>query len=140
MSLYKTFKVDANAEENGVPIQYPANEDGTIPTFYVTRTARTNKRYLRAVETVMRPYRRELELEALPEKKAQELNLTIFVKGVLLGWQNVQDEAGNTLEFNEANAVKLLSDLPELYADLQTQSTRLSNFKAKETEADAKNL
>ena len=64
----------------------------------------------------------------------------LYADTLIIGWSGVTDEAGNPLPFNRDNVVKLLTDLPELANDIQAQAVLVSNFRAEEREADAKNL
>lgn len=152
MSLSKIFKTDSQAEQKGVPLTFPANDDGTIPTFYIARMHRSNPKYQRALESATKPYKRELQLGTLPDEKAQQLTRSIFIKALLTGWENipmsdVTGEAVDTLEdgstvyapFTEANAEALFANLPELYSDLNVFAQNRQNFIEVEREADAKN-
>ena len=65
--------------------------------------------------------------------------LDCFIKYVLLGWENVKDESGKDYPYTEENARKLMTALPELYADLLTQANDFSNFRAAEVQEMAKN-
>jgi len=63
----------------------------------------------------------------------------VYAETVLLGWTGVADENGTPLPFTKENCVKLLTDLPDLFRDIQEQAQRVANFRAADLEADAKN-
>lgn len=139
MSLYTQFKTNAAKEVEGVEIQYGPNEDGTIPTFVISRMGKSNKRYTKALEAATRPYRRQIELGTMNNDTAESLFLGVFVDTVLKGWRNVKDETGNEIPFGKETAIKVLSDLPELYDDLQEKAKSASLFREEALEDEAKN-
>lgn len=148
MSLTKIYKTDTKKEVDGVKINMPQNEDGTVPYFVIARTGgKSNQRYQKALERNMRPVRAELRLKTLDNQRADELLMASFVEGALLSWGNIplSDVTGNEAdtgycEYSQESAKKLLTRLPELYADLQERAADLSLFReGGEEEASAKN-
>ena len=63
----------------------------------------------------------------------------VFVKSILLGWENITDAEGKKMDFTERNAMKLFNDLPDIYEDLFEQSSKASLFREASMEEDAKN-
>jgi hypothetical protein len=139
MSLYTQFKTNAEKEVEGVEIQYGPNEDGTIPTFIISRMGKSNKAYTKALEAATRPYRRQIELGTMNNDTAETLFIGVFAKTVLKGWKNVRDESGVEIAFSEKAAVKLLTDLPEMYDDLQEKAKSASLFREEAIEEEAGN-
>ena len=89
MSLYKQFATNSEKEMEGVEVQMTEaeNEDGSIPTFVVSRMGKSNKRYSKALEAATRPYRRQIELGTMNNDKAEEIFMGVFVDTVLKGWE-----------------------------------------------------
>lgn len=146
MSLYKQFKSDPALERAGVLIQYgfvqtPEGEpDSSRPIcFRIARAGGANVAYQRRVEAKVKPYRRQIQTETIDPKVAENLMMEVFCETILLGWENVQDANGVDLPFSKENAVKLFTDLPDLYKDLQEQANKAALFKAELLEADAGN-
>ena len=141
MSLYKQFATNSEKEMEGVEVQMPEaeNEDGSIPTFVVSRMGKSNKRYSKALEAATRPYRRQIELGTMNNDKAEEIFMGVFVDTVLKGWKNVRCADGKVLEFSKPNALKLFTDLPEVYERLQEEAKLSANFRDEALEAEAKN-
>jgi len=139
MSLYKQFETNAVIEAAGVKVEFGENDDLTIPTFHISRIAKSNKRYSKALEAATRPYRRQIELGTMSENVADKLFRDVFVTTILLGWENVQGRDGTLLEFNKENASMLLKDLPELFDDLQEKAKSASLFRETALEDEAKN-
>lgn len=139
MGIYKDFKTDVDAEINGIRVETSVNDDGTIATFILARSGRSNKMYQKCLEVEMRPYKRQIELGTLNDDIAQRMLLSVFAKSVLKGWENVEDENGNKLEFTHANICKVMTDLPDLYLELTTRANEASNFKQSILEEEVKN-
>ena len=141
MSLYKQFATNSEKEMEGVEVQMTEaeNEDGSIPTFVVSRMGKSNKRYSKALEAATRPYRRQIELGTMNNDKAEEIFMGVFVDTVLKGWKNVRDENGAELPFNKQSATKLFKDLPEVYERLQEEAKLSANFREASLEEETKN-
>ena len=141
MSLYKQFATNTEKEIEGIEVQMTEaeNDDGSIPTFVVSRMGKSNKRYSKALEAATRPYRRQIELGTMNNDKAEEIFMGVFVDTVLKGWKNVRGEDGKPLEFSKASAVKLLSELPDVYERLQEEAKLSANFRDAALEEEVKN-
>lgn len=128
MSLYKHFSTDVEVAS----VKFPANADGTVPTFKLARMADTNVEYAKAIEKIGREHKLEIDLDLLSEQIARPLMLKVFVQTVLRGWEHITDKDGKPLTFTEENAIKLLTDLPDLYTVLKAKASQLSLFQTRE--------
>lgn len=139
--LHKQFKTNSTKEVEGVRIEFPEaqNDNGTIPTFIISRMGKANPVYSKALEAVTRPYRRQVELGTMKNEVAENLFKKVFVDTVLKGWENVQDESGEALEFTEENALNLIKELPDVYERLQVEAGLASNFRDETLSNEAKN-
>ena len=63
----------------------------------------------------------------------------VYADTVVIGWSNVEGADGKPMAFTRENVIKLFTDLPELFADVQDQATNLALFRAEINEQDAKN-
>lgn len=133
-NLYEMFGTDKRFEQEG--IWYAFSED---TKFLLARAGGSNVRFAKVLEAKTRPYRRQIENESIDLDLANGLLIEAFAEAVLLGWQGVTDADGNDLPYSRENAVKLLKDLPDLFAELRNEATRLSNFRTEEIEEDAGN-
>lgn len=146
MSLTATYKTDEDKSVNGVQIKLSANEDGSIPFFVIARTGRSNKRYTKALERIMRPYQAQVRTKTLGDDLAGELLMQAFIEGSLLTWGNIlasdvtadASKEGFT-EFSIDAAKQLFTNLPDLYDDLTIQANDVSLFRATVAEESAKN-
>jgi hypothetical protein len=139
MSIYKQFGTNIQAEQAGIDITFAANDDGSIPTFRVARMGGANKRYTTELTRRTRPLTAAIRNNTLGEEKAQQLSMEVFVEAVLLGWSNIFDVEGTPLPYSKQLALKLFSDLPDLYEELVRQASALTSFQTDELEATAKN-
>lgn len=141
MSLFKQYKTDENKTSNGVPIvlHEAANEDGTLPTFYISRMSSSNKGYQKTMEAKTRSHRRALQLGTMPEEMAQKINIEVFCEAVLKGWSNIYAEDGSPLVFSKSAAINLMGELPDLYERLSLEAQNIENFRAAALEEEAKN-
>lgn len=139
--LHKQFKTNNVKENDGVEIELheAENDDGTIPTFIISRMGKTNKAYSKALESATRPYRRQAELGTLKNEIAESLFIGVFVDTILRGWRNIQDAEGKEIAFTKQNAIGLLSELPDVYERLQQEAKLSANFRDLSLEAEAKN-
>lgn len=87
----------------------------------------------------MKPYRRQIQNETMESALVERIVKEVYAETVVLGWENVEDENGNAMEFSVENCIKLFDDLPDLFRDIQEQSQRAALFRAEVREADAKN-
>ena len=102
MGLYSQFKTSSQKELDGIAIEFPEaqNEDGSIPTFVISRMGRSNKAYAKALEAETRPFRRQVELGTMKNEVAEEIFLRVFVGNVLKGWQHVEGRFLPPLRFS----------------------------------------
>lgn len=132
-NVFAMFGTDTNMEKTGIWLDYGAFR------IRVARAGGSNHKFAKALEVVSKPYRRAIEREVLPEDKGIEILVTAYARGVILGWEDVTDEKGSPLEFNEKNVIWLLTKLPDLFRDIQEQAAKFSNFQVQDREDDAKN-
>ena len=139
MSLYKQFATDKNVERDGVVLSYGKNSKNKDINIRIARAGGANIRYAKLLEAAIKPYRRQLQNETMDNGVAEDITMRVYAQSVVLGWEGVEDENGNDMEFTVENCMKLFKDLPDLWADIQSQATRAALFRQDILEADAKN-
>lgn len=122
-NVYEQFETDTSIEKKGIEIDY-----GSF-SFQIARAGGSNQAYQKCLEKLTRPYRRAIETDNMNPDLAQKLLVEAFSRTVVVGWTNVQGRDGNDMEFTVNNCIALLTDLPELFADLQKQANNASLFK-----------
>lgn len=139
MSLYSQFKTDGNVENEGVVLEYGINKAGKTISIRIARAGGANTKFAKLMEYKVKPYRRQIQNESMDPALAEKIAKEVYAETVVLGWENVEDEHGKELEFTVENVIKLFTDLPDLYTDIQSQAQRTALFRADVLEADSKN-
>lgn len=139
MSLYSQFKTDPSVEKDGILVQYGNNSKGLLIQIRIARAGGNNVGFAKAYEQKTKPYRRQIQNDTMDPKVAERIILEVYAETVVLGWEGVEDEEGNDLPFNKENCIKLFTDLPDLFRDLQAVSQSIAAFRSEIREADAKN-
>lgn len=152
-SLYKLFKTNARAEEQGVWLEY---EDAKTRV-KVTRAGGQNKKFQKKLEALSRPYRRAIQADMMSNEKMRKLTMQTFIATVIVGWEcwddekastmdngdgwvpGVPGEDGTVLEFNKANVEKVLTDLPDLFDDIIDYAQKSAMFREEILEIEAGN-
>lgn len=132
-SPYTFFQTDTNLEKDGIVVDY-----GDF-RFRIARAGGANTRFQKTLAARIRPFRRAIDAGAITDADADKILHGVFVDSVLLGWEDVTDEHGNPLEFTRENALKLFSDLPDLFRDLQQQASVVANFRREDLQDTIKN-
>lgn len=139
MSLYNTFETNKDLEKDGILLDYGFNRKNEPVQIRIARAGGGNVRFAKVLEQRMRPYKRAIANETMDNKVAEKLLVETYADAVILGWSGVEDREGNELEFNRDNVVKVLTDLPDLFIDIQQQSQKAALFRADLREAEAGN-
>jgi len=137
--LYRQFKTNKDKDLGGVPVTFSANEDGTIPTFFLRRMGSGNSLYDAELARITKPFATEIQKGTLSNEQSKNLTDTLFVRAIIAGWEHVQDEEGKEIKYNEANALNLITQLPLLYDELKAAATNVSKFQDEAKEAILKN-
>jgi hypothetical protein len=135
-TFYDTYATDAALEaEDGVVLDY-----GDAGRIRIHRAGGANRRFGRALDAKLRPYRRQVEAGTLDESVASRLMAEVYAESVVVGWDGVRGPDGEEMAFTKANVVRLLTDLPELFRDVQLQATTIGNFRRQSVREAAETL
>lgn len=134
MNLYQLFQTDQQHEQQGIVLDY-----GAAGKIRIARAGGSNAKFSRIFGERFKPYRRQFDNGTLDDGIANKVMLEVYADTVILGWEGVSGPEGRPLEYTRANVIQLLTDLPELFRDIQDQAGKAANFRAAELEADAKN-
>jgi hypothetical protein len=138
-SLYKQFETDQELESKGIVINYGKNSRGENIDIRIARAGGQNTRFQKVAEQVLKPYRRQIANESVDNAVLEDLMRTVYARSVILGWSGVDDKEGEPLPFTEENVVKLLRDLPNLFADIREAAEKQTLFRRLALEDEAKN-
>lgn len=139
MSLFASFKTNTNLEKTGILLNYGKTADGRNINIRVARSGGSNTAYAKRMEVAARPHRRAMQTETIDAQLLVELVRKVFCETVVLGWENVEDEEGNPIEFSPKAAEELFIKLPDLYADVSESAGRAALFREAIREADSGN-
>lgn len=134
MDLYKEFGTSKELENDGVEVQM-----GDV-SFFIARMGKSNKKYMEILATLTKPFKRQIEM-GLTEQNSEKINkafVEAFSRGILKNWTNVKDKKGKELPFSPENAMKLFSDLPDLYDKLEEIASNRTTFIEEDAEEVAK--
>jgi hypothetical protein len=130
---YALFASDKTAETQGIDLDYGPFR------ITIARAGGSNRKYSLVFERVVGPHRLAIQNGTFDEDASVRLLAQVYAEAIILGWSGVTDAQGQPLEFNTDNCVKLLTDLPDLFSDIQAQAGKAANFRASAVEDAAKN-
>lgn len=130
-SFYDKFKTDENAEKGaGVTLNY-----GEMGKIIIHRAGGSNRKFANLLEKRMKPYTRQMQAGTMDEDLARSIMVEVYAKTVIIGWDGVKDRDGSELPFTEENVIRLMTDLPDLFRDIQSAAGDRSLFLADAQEA-----
>lgn len=124
MSVYSAFETSSDLETKGFVADL-----GEAGEYTLARAGGKNENYTNTLSEKMRPLRAGIDAGVIPANVITKVFVEVFVDTVLLGWTKVTGRDKQPIEFNRANAVKLLIELPELLERLLKISMDFGNFK-----------
>lgn len=130
-SIYDIYETEAAAEVSGAWIDIGPSQ------FKLARAGGANEAFQKTATKRLKPF--QANLDNLPKKAADELAAGIFIDTLLLDWKNVIGRDGLEIAFSKEAARKLLTELPNLFAALQNEANKMSNYTKANLEAAAKN-
>lgn len=146
MGMYASFRVDEKRKEEGVWLDYG---DFRIR---VGHAGQSNKRYMTYMEKALRPVRQAMNAGTLSNDRSLAIMADIFAKTVILAWEvsqtvdgktswveGIEGPEGEILPYDEDNVIATFKALPELFVDIQNQSSSIANFRRLEVETDQGN-
>jgi hypothetical protein len=121
--------------------------------FRLARAGGSNHAFKKLLQAKLKPYRHQMDNETMDEKVSEAILREVYAHTVVLGWESkVSDDPtpdgtweawletpnGKT-PFSPEACVKVLTDLPELFRDIQSMANKAANYRKLEQEEDAKN-
>ena len=134
MSLYSKFATDPSVENQGIFLDY-----GDGCKIRIRRAGGANKEYIKAIERLSRTHRFQIQTGRLSIDESRQIMAEVYANTIVLGWEGVKGPNGEEILFSKENCLKLFTDLPDLFADVQAQADNAAFFRVNIDEADAKN-
>ena len=123
MDLFNKYKTSEKLESEGSI--YKVGD----AIFHVARQGGENKHYSELFQKHFEPYSEQLRNGQIEESFAKKLLIEVFANGCIKGWENVEYK-GEKLEYNEENAIMLMTELPDFYKELSEFSQVIDNYRA----------
>lgn len=140
MGLYSQYETSAKLEKEGRWLNYGQNEaDGKDIRIRVARSGGGNKAFRKLMEAKTRPHRRAIETGKIDPDTLNAIMIEVMAQVVVVDWENVTDRDGKKLTCTKENIIKLLTDLPDLYAEILAYSQDGSVYRLEEMEEESKN-
>jgi len=133
-SIFSSFKNDTTREQGGVTMDL-----GDLGQIQVARAGGANVSYEKALLAASKPHRRAFQAGVIDEKVAKKIMVDVYADTIILGWSGLKDENGADFPFSKDNARKLLTDLPDLFAQIRAVAEDQTLFRQEILEQDAKN-
>jgi len=133
-NIYEKFATDGKAEQDGIILDY-----GDGMEIRIARAGGSNTKFEKLVQKKLRPYDRQRQLDILETAVLRPVMREVYAEAVVLGWSGVTTREGEPLPFTKENAIKLFTDLPDLFDDIVVQSQKASLFRQNVLEAEAGN-
>lgn len=137
--IYSQFKTDTSLEKDGITLDYGINSKDEPVQIRIARAGGANQQYLRRMEAKFKPYRRQIQNDTIERALLETFVKEVYAETVVLGWVGVEDADGNPMACTKENCIKLFTDLPDLFTDIQEQSQQASLFRSSLREVDGKN-
>lgn len=151
-ALYANFESDKELEKKGIDLQYGTVERGTkmvdgkeepnmVPVIItIARAGGNNTRFDKVFEHKTKPYKRMIQTDTMDPELGKRIMRETYAETVILGWQNVQNKEGEFLdECTKEQVIQVMTDLPDLFIDLQMQANKQALFRVVIVEEDVKN-
>lgn len=123
-NLDSLFKSSKNLETEGVIFEVNDSVRFTLRRF---GGANANK-VKAAMAKYYKPVARQVELGQLSAEKEHDIMVKVFVEACLISWEGVESD-GKALECTRENAIKLFTEVPELFGALQNYASSFESFK-----------
>lgn len=138
MSLWN-LATSPKLETEGVWRDFP-DDAGNEVRLLIARVGGSNNSFMKEFEKEIRPYRRKMKRKDTIDLDVQkEVLIRVMAKTVLLGWENVVDQTGKNVPYSVDMAIRLLTEVEEVFIFVNAEANELANYRVEEIEAEAKN-
>jgi len=129
----KLFGTDAKKEQEGVW------RDDIAEDIKIKIARIGNPNYQKKFQTLSKPHRRAIRRGTLSDDVAEKLLIQCLAETIVLDWKNIEVN-GKPFPYSVENAIKLLTDLPELRNTINDIANELEGYQAEDEEEAVENL
>lgn len=143
MGLYNRYNTNADLENTGVIYDLG---DARVR---LARAGGANNAYLKRMEALTKPHRRAIQNNSIERDVLLNIVRQVFAETVIKGWETrtkkgdfvsgIEDAEGNIQPYNLDNVMRTLTDLPDLFSELQEFAGDQNMYLQSILEDDAKN-
>lgn len=98
-----------------------------------------NPKYQKRFEALSKPHRRALRRGTLSNEIAEKLLIQCMSETIVLDWEGIE-ENGEEIQFSVENAIRILTDYPELRKYVEDIANEMEGYKADDDEEAIDNL
>lgn len=111
--------------------------------FKVLRAGGANKKFSRAFQQAIKPYRRQLDKGTLDPETSDQIMREVYARHIVVDWDGIKDDTGKTVPCTPENVEAFFAAFPELFSDVVAYASEMATFaeenleEAKETLGEA---
>ncbi len=133
-SIYELFETDTTMEQQGIVVDF-----GDYGKFKIARAGASNIKYTDSFKTRYKPYQKLVRQNKMPESVAQKLLIEVYADAIILAWEGVYDRKLKPIPYTRANVVQVMTDLPDLFSQILTESQNADLYRKEFIEDAGKN-
>lgn len=133
-SIYDVLGTDKTMEQQGVLLDF-----GRAGRFKIARAGGGNQAYNEVRARRFRPFSKQQRQGTLSEEVAQKALVEVYAEAVVKGWEGVLGPDRQPIPFSIANAIKLMTDIPQLFEEIRVAATDYANYQSVEAQEAAGN-
>lgn len=134
-AISKAYGTSRKLEQEGVWFDYGEG----VGRWLLARAGGSNQRFNKVKERHLKPLRRRIQSGNISEDMLSKVMIQIYAEAVVLDWRNVVvNEGDQPLEYSRENVIKVLTDYPDLFNEIMSDSTERAPY-LEDLEEDSKN-
>jgi hypothetical protein len=115
MDISKEYKTDEDLEVKGKEFDF--GDD-----CFCTIARRGNPEYIKVMRRLMKPYKRQLRADRVPDAVQEEISIRVIAMTILKGWRGMKED-GVEVPYNSENCIRILTE----YKDFREQVSEISD-------------
>ena len=97
-----------------------------------------NPTHSKATERLIKPFRRQVLNNTLPQEKQVEITVKAMATGIVKDWEGLEDDDGKTIDYSVDSCVELLTDYKDFREEIAEISQSMEMFRNEEIEEEVK--